>query len=621
MLYEPMAEIALCRFDEPIGTDPECYTVTVPEDRSDPSGRQVTLAVAVFPATNGDDGDPPVVYLEGGPGGEILETITFAYEPVFATLNRNRALVLFDQRGTGFSEPSLACDELTDLAFDLLAEDLEVDEITRLRLDALAPCRDRWAADGIDLSHYNSAASAADAADIREALGYEEWDLYGVSYGTRLALTIMRDQPEGVRSVILDSTYPPEIDGVAFIPETADRALTELYAACTADAVCSATYGDLEDLLFRVVDDLNATPADISVRDVFTGQSYQAILTGDDVLGVTFQALYSDELLREIPEMLLDAEDGIFFKMELIISIVLANQQFFAIGQNFSVQCHEEVPFSTPEAVAATASAFPRLAALTEGAFTQSGYAFEFCPTWGAGVGADYENDPVVSSIPTLVVAGQFDPITPPEFGAAVASRLENATFIEYPALGHGVATFEGCPVIITLRFLDDPTAPVDASCVAEMPPVSFTVFTGDTSVTLESVTTESEGVFITVDVPTGWEDVGFGAFYRDADGADETAVVVQAFPDETFVEFLLDAYSSQLGGDDGQLDEIEPITIAGREWRRFSDQAFGLSVELALTAHDGFSIAVMLIAEPREAAGYTDSVLLPALSSIEVDT
>jgi pimeloyl-ACP methyl ester carboxylesterase len=616
---EPTVVSARCPFDTPAGTDPDCYTLTVREDRTGATEHTVQIPVAVFPASSGDEKGVPLVYLEGGPGGEILEAVVFAYDSLFAELNRDRTLVLFDQRGTGYAEPSLACPELNELTFELLDDLIEPAELIARQLSALEPCRRRWADEGIDLGQFNSADSAADVADLRMALGYDEWDLYGVSYGTRLALTVMRDHPQGVRSVILDSTYPPEIDGVAFIPEVANRALHELYSACAADDGCASAYGDVETLLFAVIDLLDATPAQIVLNDLFTDDRYDAVLTGSDMLGLVFQALYSEDLIGQIPEMLSDASEGRYVKIERLMSLILANQDFFAIGQNLSVQCHEEVPFSNPERVTAVLSEYPKLSPLVEGAFTQSVFAFEFCAEWGAGVSDPIESKPVTSDIPTLVVGGQFDPITPPAFGRAVAERLSFGQFVEYPALGHGVAVSDGCPLSITLAFLSDPMSTVDSSCVASMPSTTFSVFSLSAEVPLTRVLVDIGGLTVTTDVPQGWEDGGFGAFYRSPSGADETSVVVQAFEGVDVADPLIAAYGSQLS-ESGELTERNPVTINGRVWRRFSTNAFGLAVEVGIHVADGVTLSVVLICDPREAESYTNSVFLPALASIQVE-
>ena len=377
-------------------------------------------------------------------------------------------------------------------------------------------------------------------------------------------------------------------------------------------------YGDIDELLFAVIDSLNETPASISVADLFTGTRHEAILDGDTVLDLVFQSLYSEDLLTQIPEMLADLRDGSYLKAEQLISLVVANQEFFAIGQNFSVQCHEEVAYSDPDAVALALVEFPHLASLVEGAFTQSVYAFEFCEAWGAGIGHPIEADPVFSAIPTLVTAGQFDPITPPSFGRAVADRLENAYFVEYRGVGHGVAAIAGCPLSVTLAFLADPTVEPDTSCADSMSPARFTVYTGDTSVELVEVAIELFGAMAQALVPTTWTDVGFGSFYRSTSGTDETALLIQTYNDESLVEFLVDAYGA-LFSDDGTLAEVAVVTIGGREWRRFTAEASELRMEVAIWSGEGSTFAVAIVSEARDADGFYTSVFLPALESIRL--
>ena len=587
------------------------------EDRSDSDGRQINLAVAVFPPI-GEETLVPVVYLEGGPGGEILEAIPFAFESIVEPLNSNRTVVVFDQRGTGYSEPSLACPEMRDLSFDLLDDLPEPDLLTQMQLDALAPCRARWAEEGIDLSQYNSADSAADVADLRKALGFPEWDLYGVSYGTRLALTVMRDHPQGVRSVVLDSTYPPEIDGVASIPATAARAFDELFTACRADTPCDHAFGDLEDSLFSLVDQLNEDPITITATDYFTANRHPTVLDGDSVLGLVFQALYSDELLVDIPQMITDIAAGNYVSIEFLTSIALANEEFFAIGQNFSVQCHEEVAYADPAAVEAAVSEYPRLAPLVSGAFTQSSYAFEFCEYWGAGTGDPIEALGVSSDIPTLVVGGQFDPITPPEFGRNVANRLTNSWFVEYPGLGHGVAAAAGCPLAITLAFLADPTDELDTSCVESMEPARFTVFAPEVSVDLVETEIDLFGERSIVQAPVGWESVGPGAFYRGISGSDQTVLLVQALSGSGVGSLLVDTYALQFT-EDGELEQLPDISAGQRQWARYGATSLGLHTEVALFEGDGQTIAVVLVADPRESDVLFDLVFLPALESVRI--
>lgn len=605
--YKPVFVPGPCPFQLPSGTDPDCGRLTVPESRDDPAGRRIELAVAVFPALS-DELYPPVAYLEGGPGGEALEALPFSYDLLFGFLNRERTVVVFDQRGVGYSTPSLACPELLDLTYDLLDEDIPDEEYSARERAVINECRDGWLRAGVDLSRYNSAESAADVADLRRALGYDEWDLFGVSYGTRLALTVMRDHPEGIRSVILDSTYPPEIDGVASILPGADRSFSELFEACASDTRCDAAYGDLEELLFSAVERLNAEPAEVWVVDFLTFEGYPALLSGDILLGLVYQGLYSDLIIPGLPRMVADAAQGRFFEAQTLMSLFLSNQAFLSVGQFLSVECHEEVPFSDADRVATNVAEHPRLAPLVAGAMAQSEDAYAFCREWGAGVADPIENRPVDSDIPTLVLSGRFDPITGPEFGRRVAERLAHGWFVEFPTLGHGTATSEGCPQSLILAFLEDPPAQPDTACVADMDDIVFEVFDPAPEISLAEARVGSYRVL----VPAGWE--GEGGIYRRGSAGDLTSFMVIPGP-PGFAETILTAVKSAWTG--AVMEESAELAVGDITWRRLSAEAGSVSIEAALHEGDDGSIIVALVSDQREKEYLFGQVVMPALENL----
>ena len=471
--YEVSFTLEECPFRPLPGADPQCGYLSVPANRSRPEEGRIRLAAAVFPARS-EEIHPPVVYLEGGPGGEALASLPFSYETLVKPLDAERTVIVFDQRGVGYSEPSLSCPEIRLLTFDLLDEDLPDEEWLARYTAVLHECRQTWVNRGIDLSNFNSAASAADVADLRAALGYGEWDLYGISYGTRLALTVMRDHPEGIRSVVLDSAYPHQVDEIALALRGAAGALDELFSACAADPYCSSAYGDLETLLFSAVERLDESPAEIEVIDYFTFRTYPALLDGGGLLSLVFLALYSEWSFPRIPRALAEIQDGRYSSAEELLSLFLANSAFLSVGMNVTIGCREEVPFSDPGLAGSEREAHPRLAPLVEGSLFELGNASEFCAAWGAGKAGPIENQPVTSSIPALVMAGRFDPVTPPDYGRRTAEHLGGAWLVEFPTLAHGVSTVEGCPRSIMLDFLADPADEPDTACLADMPRVLF---------------------------------------------------------------------------------------------------------------------------------------------------
>ena len=173
-----------------------CGVLTVLEDRAQPNGNTVELAVAIIAPQNATPDPIPVIYLEGGPGDAPLITTD---DFLKYSIVQDHTLILFDQRGTGFSQPSLNCPEIETSEGD----------------DPVKACHDRLVSEGVNLQMYNSAASAADVADLAAALGYDKVTLWGISYGTKLGLTILRDHPDIVQSAVLDSVYAPETDDLA----------------------------------------------------------------------------------------------------------------------------------------------------------------------------------------------------------------------------------------------------------------------------------------------------------------------------------------------------------------------------------------------------------------------
>ena len=410
--YTPVFEQDTCRFAEPPGREIACGFVTVPEDRSNPGGNRVRIAVAIVKAEVGPTADDPIIYLDGGPGGESLEPLQFTFPQVFEPFAQTRDLVFFDQRGIGLSEPTLECTEDLDLTYELLDQDLPNARFLERQLEVVQQCRDRLVADGIDLSMYNSATNAADVADIRIALGYDEVNLLGISYGTRLAQTVMRDHPEGIRSVVLDSVYTPDVDLTASTPANLDRALDELFAGCAESTECAELFPDLEERLFALIEELEADPVTVEATDFINNDQYDVIVDGSGLLGVVFQGLYSEQLIPVLPQLVDELERSSDATLAQLVSINLSNVPFLSLGMHLSVQCAEEIPFADPTEVAAADDPYPEFIDFFDVSPNLGPVVFDLCDIWDVEPLGSVENEPISSQIPTLVLAGQYDPIT-----------------------------------------------------------------------------------------------------------------------------------------------------------------------------------------------------------------
>ncbi|WP_222194759.1 alpha/beta fold hydrolase [Modestobacter italicus] len=442
----------------------ECARFAVPESRHDPDGDHVELLVAVLHSEVDDPTAAPVLVTAGGPGsasGGLTGLAGSAYA-------RDRDVVVLEQRGTGNSEPALTCPELGQAFITGLTTADPPARETTVQVAAARACADRLRADGVDLAAYTTAENAADVADLRVALGHDEWDLWGLSYSTRLMLTVLRDHPEGVRSLLLDSAVPTDVPEYDRLVAGLQAAWDRLVATCAADAACARAHPRLDTALAAAAARLDEQPLEVAATHPDTGGPVTLRLTGDDLVSAVFNALYDPQLIRYVPLLVDRLGDGDAGAARPVADAALVELTRTALGLYYSVQCAEMVPMSTDAAAEADAGALAGRAATR---LLWLGADREVCRAWGVPARPEAAA-PVVSDVPVLVMAGQYDPITLPETGRALAARLGDATFVEVPGQGHTPSLQGDCAPSIAVAFLDDPHRTPDTRCLAGLGPV-----------------------------------------------------------------------------------------------------------------------------------------------------
>jgi pimeloyl-ACP methyl ester carboxylesterase len=443
------AEESDCPFDEPAGYAIRCGYLMVPENRSRPDSPTIELAYAIVEAAV-DEGRPPIIYLAGGPGGSGIDDFVADPEGWQYPFTETRDLILLDQRGTGYSWPTLDCPEMAE-EMDLF--DTRPEE----------SCHERLLDEGIDLAAYNTAENAADVADLRAALGIDSWDLLGISYGTRLALNVMRDYPAGVRSAVLDSVFPPNADTPGDEALAPLWSLERLFADCAADAFCQEYYPGLEAVFLEAVAALNDSPVDG--------------VTGDGFFSSVTSALNDTSLIPLVPYVIYAVYDGDMAALDEIAPdgggsarprFQDGEDRSDSEGMYNSVICRDEYVFNDYETVeAAVVGSVP--VELEAALLEPVADLFRVCSFWQAGAAGAIENDPVFSDIPTLILAGQYDLATPADWAYLAAETLANAFVFEFPGAGHSLLSGVSCAVDITAQFLDQPDAAPDAGCIDEI--------------------------------------------------------------------------------------------------------------------------------------------------------
>ncbi len=456
----------------PAGLTAHCGMVAAPENRRKATSPTVRLAVMILRQEGVEPAGAPTFLLGGGPGQDVIALFTgllasydklctsgypaspyqgqlrdwlefrAAMDLLVADLAK-RELVLIDQRGAGYSEPSLKC-----------------------RGEPLDACRDRLVRSGVDLSAYNTRENAADIDAIREALGYEAINLQGGSYGTRLAFRVMRDYPEHLRAVVLDSVLAPQTDWYVEVVARYDETLGLVFDHCAADPACAAAYPQLRREFYELVARLDREPATLP------GGGH---MHGRDFLGLTWNAMYDIGGIRWLPLIIHHAYQADYSPLATLAAAREdEGAETMAWAMNYAIECAEEWSVGTRDAMLAAGRTLNP--AIAQDAVGQFMHMEEVCRLWAVPSERPDADEPVASPIPTLLLSGEFDPATPPAFAKVAASTLSRHYRYVFPAMGHTDAFFSLCWSSVQSQFLDHPEQAPDAGCIAGMPESTFVV-------------------------------------------------------------------------------------------------------------------------------------------------
>ncbi|WP_181164476.1 alpha/beta fold hydrolase [Amaricoccus solimangrovi] len=465
------ADCATFSLSPPEGRGAECGFVSVRERRDLGASPRIDLAVAILAPVDEPAAPEPLFMAQGGPGvGTIGSFAQALLDDPRARPARNRPLVLWDQRGTGFSKPALTCPELADAE---RASAAGVDSATSedaAFFAAMQVCGARLRAAGIDLGAYQSAASADDVAAIRDTLGFDRIAFYGVSYGSELGQFLMRRHPGILSAVVLDAVVPLDYD-LFTEPAFAQQRIGEKYLrGCAAAPRCAKAFPDLAARYLALVDRLNADPVTVTVVPLPDGaagpasEPVEVRLTGDMLEGAIYGALYSD--LHDLAPLVIDrADKGDFTLLTTLLLPATLFDTSMAEGMHMTVTCadHGDVDAAAMD----FPGVMPRLAEATR---AQAEVAARVCRDWGVPPLPRGDLAPVASDLPALLLSGDFDPITPPAYAEKLLPTLPNARHVVFLAGAHGQAMASACANRIIAAFLDDPAAPLDTACAADPP-------------------------------------------------------------------------------------------------------------------------------------------------------
>jgi pimeloyl-ACP methyl ester carboxylesterase len=437
-----------------------CGTVSVPRDYEHPEAGTFRLAVVVIRSEQQPATSDPVVYISGGPGSPLT---VHAYEQATHPVARGRDLILVDQRGMGRSDPSICPNHNSDLVPAMATFVLEptADAQARRRAAFIA-CRDEAIANGIDLKDFGTAATVRDFDAVRQALGVKQWDVFGVSYGTTVAMTLMARYPDTIRSAVLDSVDPPD----PFLPlESIDFAddRAALFAACDRDTACAAAYPHLGEMYQATLAQLNHSPPALVLPPELRAPTPPGRLTAPLFEFVIDQLIYYARFYPGLPRLVASVQDGDTTPFARVLASLLAEATDPETGTNFSanvaVQCRDRPRFR--QKLPDDANVLDRTT------------LYDVCRDWETP--GPPPVIPVGTGVPTLVLAGEFDPVARPVVSRHVADLIgARAQWVEFSSTGHSVRSSSQCAAGIVAAFVDDPTRALDTTCASHPPPIRF---------------------------------------------------------------------------------------------------------------------------------------------------
>jgi pimeloyl-ACP methyl ester carboxylesterase len=443
-----------CELDQPnsaLSSAAWCAAVRVPENRADPHSRMITLKVALIRSSAQVASKDVVAFLAGGPGQAATENWP-AVAPALQPLLAHRHVLLVDQRGTGGSHP-LSCQPDEDAPE-------QADEPAAMRAQAQA-CLKQIEAQA-DPRYYTTTDAVADLEQVRQLLGAPTLDLIGVSYGTRLAQQYVMRHPEAVRAMVLDGVVPNALVLGEDFAANLDQALKAQFDRCRADAQCAKRFGDPYQTLFQLRDALRANPHKVSFRDPQSYQSVRRVLDDSSLVSVVRVFAYNPITAALLPLSIDNAahgDVGPLLGQAKLLSGDLADTLNSAM--QYSVICSEDADLLKPRPQDAQTLLGNRMIETFQA----------ICPVWPKGARPVDFHQPLRSAVPSLLLSGQYDPVTPPRYAQEVAQGLSNARVLVLAGQAHNVIA-AGCTPRLLKDFIEqlDPRA-LDAGCLERLRP------------------------------------------------------------------------------------------------------------------------------------------------------
>ncbi|MBN1318400.1 MAG: alpha/beta hydrolase [Anaerolineales bacterium] len=460
----------------PEGVSATCGYVSVPLDHANPRGNVIELYVTRLSSTNPNPAPEPVFWLHGGPGMHSKLYLAAEDGRVQALL-KYFDVVVFDQRGGGYSKPALFCPELDDLVLEMAISGVCGQERARRYMETALSCHSRLVAEGIEPEFFNTVQNSNDIIGLADVFGYDRINLYGISYGTRLAMMAMRNHPGRIRSVILDSVVPIQASQPVTALENFYNAMEIFFADCASDPKAARMYPSIKEEYYDLLSRLCQSPVAVPIIHPKTGATVEIPVDAETLNGLLFNIFYSHKSILLLPRLIhsLYRGESLLFK-ELLNRHLFPKQEFptWSLGAFYSMMCCDDrVGTNTAQEILQDRDKYP-VWRLPYTEFQIGEYISSLCASWRSKKFGWAETEPLESDIPTLVLSGQYDADTSAKWGRQVAEKLENGCFFEFRRAGHGIIDFHPNLLEIIGQFFENPNTKPDDALLKAIPLPEF---------------------------------------------------------------------------------------------------------------------------------------------------
>lgn len=438
----------------------ECAILKLPENPEEPDKNLIDVHVARISALSSRKRKDPLLFIPGGPGQAASENWG-TVQGAFQSILRKRDVILVDQRGTGLSN-KLGCKAASNQSESMVFD-------AELTSDVSSDCLESLQADP---RFYSTSIAVKDLEEVRKSLGVETWNIYGVSYGTRVALHYLRRYPDRVRTVTLDAVVPPGVALGPGISLDAEAAFQKMLERCASDSACNAAFPNLGDGTRKLLEDLEREPREISYEN-FTSGTVENLTVNNNHVSLTMRMMsYSSHGVSILPNMLYEAyaRDNFapFARQAELQNNNISNS--LAMGMHNAVICTEDYPLLNNPDIDLSAMENTYLGSVPSEALKAN------CADWPSGIMDEDFHEPLVTDVPTLILSGGADPVTPARYGQLLEKLMPNALHIVNPYQGH-MQVMLGCsPTVVNNFIVRGNTQDVDYGCLERLRPEPFFV-------------------------------------------------------------------------------------------------------------------------------------------------